>query len=98
MYKSMIKMYYRRVAVALIVYDVCDRNSFESLDQWIQDVREKQQAKVGETGAAGLDCLFYIVGNKCDKSDAEREVTTEEGEQWIEQYKEELDEDEEIDI
>ena len=41
MYKSMIKMYYRRVDVALIVYDVCDRNSFESLDQWIQDVREK---------------------------------------------------------
>ena len=42
MYRSMIKMYYRRVAVALIVYDVGDRSSFESLDQWIQDVREKQ--------------------------------------------------------
>lgn len=32
MYRSMIKMYYRRVAVALIVYDVGDRNSFDSLD------------------------------------------------------------------
>ena len=72
MYRSMIKMYYRRVAVALIVYDVGDRNSFESLDQWIQDVREKQQAKIGETAAAGMDCFYYIIGNKADLSESER--------------------------
>ena len=41
MYRSMIKMYYRRVAVALIVYDVGDRNSFECIDSWLNDVREK---------------------------------------------------------
>lgn len=91
-------MYYRRIAVALIVYDVGDRNSFESLDQWIQDVREKQQAKIGDSVAAGMNCFFYIIGNKCDLRDDEREVSHEEGEQWVEQYKEDLDDDEDIDI
>jgi GTPase SAR1 family protein len=41
MYKSMIKMYYRGVAVAIVVYDVGDRTSFENIDNWLKDVREK---------------------------------------------------------
>lgn len=98
MYRSMIKMYYRRVAVALIVYDVSDRNSFDSLDQWIQDVREKQQAKIGESAAAGMECFYYIIGNKSDLGETEREVTAEEGELWVEQYKEDLEDDEDIDL
>jgi GTPase SAR1 family protein len=42
MYRSMIKMYYRGVAVALVVYDVGDRASFECIGDWLKDVREKQ--------------------------------------------------------
>ena len=42
MYRSMIKMYYRSVAVALVVYDVTDRASFECVGEWLKDVREKQ--------------------------------------------------------
>ena len=41
MYRSMIKMYYRGVAVALVVYDVGDRASFECIGDWLKDVREK---------------------------------------------------------
>jgi Ras-related protein Rab-11A len=41
MYKSMIKMYYRGVSVAIVVYDVGDRASFESIENWLKDVREK---------------------------------------------------------
>jgi len=46
MYRSMIKMYYRGVAVALVVYDVGDRASFECIGEWLKDVREKQQQRV----------------------------------------------------
>jgi len=46
--------------------------------------------------------MYYIVGNKCDLDDGggpQREVSYEEGEQWVEDYKEEFcDEDDEIDI
>ena len=45
-----------------------------------------------------MECFYYIIGNKCDLSNDEREVTAEEGELWVEQYKEDLDEDEDIDI
>jgi small GTP-binding protein len=41
MYRSMIKMYYRGVAVALVVYDVGDRASFDCIGDWLADVREK---------------------------------------------------------
>ena len=37
MYRSMIKMYYRGVSVVLAVFDVVDRDSFDSLDTWIKD-------------------------------------------------------------
>lgn len=41
--------------------------------------------------------IYYIVGNKCDlDEDDEREVPYEEGYQWVEEYKEEEDDD--IDI
>jgi GTPase SAR1 family protein len=42
MYRSMIKMYYRGVAVALVAYDVSDRESFEEVANWFKDIREKQ--------------------------------------------------------
>ena len=45
MYRSMIKMYYRGVAVAMVVYDVGDRASFECVQDWLKDVREKQQSR-----------------------------------------------------
>ena len=45
MYRSMIKMYYRGVQVAIIVFDVSERKSFESITHWLGDVREKQQNK-----------------------------------------------------
>ena len=45
------------------------------------------------------ECLYYIIGNKCDLDDDEREVEYEEGEQWVEDYKEEFcDDDSPIEI
>ena len=44
-----------------------------------------------------MECFYYIIGNKCDLSN-EREVSTEEGQEWVESYKEDLDEDEDIDL
>ena len=47
-----------------------------------------QQAHSSNGSAA--ECLYYIIGNKCDlDEDDEREVSYEEGEQWVEDYKEE---------
>jgi GTPase SAR1 family protein len=42
MYRNMIKCYYRGVAVAMVVFDVSDRTTFESVGNWFKDILEKQ--------------------------------------------------------
>jgi GTPase SAR1 family protein len=46
MYRSMIKMYYRGIHAAIIVFDLGERKSFDSVEHWFKDIREKQQAKI----------------------------------------------------
>ena len=60
MYKSMIKMYYRGVSVAIVVYDVGDRTSFDSIETWLKDIRDKQENKIG------TNVIYYLVGNKSE--------------------------------
>ena len=80
MYRSMIKMYYRGVAVALVCYDVGDRASFECIGEWLKDVREKQQNRIVNGQEQQDQVIYYIVGNKCDlDEDDEREISYEEG-------------------
>ena len=91
MYRSMIKMYYRGIAVALIVYDVSDKDTFKVIDEWLKDVREKQQQRNFKEDAEDV-VIYYVIGNKCDlDEDDQREVSYEEGFQWVEEVKEEAD-------
>ena len=80
MYRSMIKMYYRGIHAAIIVFDLCERKSFESVEHWFKDIREKQQAKLlskkNELKKLPKQCIYYVVGNKSDL--AGREVSEEE--------------------
>ena len=41
MYRSMVKMYYRGIHAAVIVYDISNKESFLSVQNWIKDVEEK---------------------------------------------------------
>ena len=45
-----------------------------------------------------MQCFYYIIGNKSDLSEDDREVTAVEGEEWVESYKEDLEDDEDIDL
>ena len=40
-----------------------------------------------------MECFYFIIGNKADVDDDMREVTPEEGQEWVDSYMEELDED-----
>ena len=60
MYKSMIKMYYRGVSFVIVVYDVGDRTSFDSIETWLKDARDKQENKIG------TNVIYYLVGNKSE--------------------------------
>ena len=73
MYRSMIKMYYRGVQVAIIVYDVTDKKSFLSVPNWIEDIKDKQtknKASLNHSQEQDHKCIFFVVGNKSDKYEA----------------------------
>ena len=68
-YRSLVAMYYSGVAVALCVYDVTSRDSFEKVGDWLDEFQQKYRAKPGDQVKSAADCLFFLVGNKCDLPD-----------------------------
>jgi len=68
-FRNIVKHYYKGANGILLIYDISNRNTFEKLQFWLDDLKEN----------ADIDNLFiYLVGNKNDKKE-EREVTFEEG-------------------
>ncbi|KAG2190035.1 hypothetical protein INT46_004877 [Mucor plumbeus] len=68
-FRSLIPSYIRDSSVAVVVYDITSRTSFQNTSKWIEDVRAER----------GSEVIIVLVGNKTDLND-KREVTLEEGE------------------
>eukprot|EP00658_Telonema_sp_P-2_P017952 TRINITY_DN17016_c0_g1_i1.p1 TRINITY_DN17016_c0_g1~~TRINITY_DN17016_c0_g1_i1.p1 ORF type:complete len:225 (+),score=54.79 TRINITY_DN17016_c0_g1_i1:131-805(+) len=68
-FRSLIPSYIRDSSVAIIVYDITNRDSYTNLSKWYDDVRTER----------GNEVIIVIVGNKTDLKD-KREVSTEEAE------------------
>ncbi|CAG9321543.1 unnamed protein product [Blepharisma stoltei] len=66
-FRSLIPNYIRDSSVAIIVFDVTNKQTFLSIDRWVQDVRSER----------GKEALIVIAGNKMDKVE-ERIVSYEE--------------------
>ncbi|KAL9715335.1 GTPase Ryh1 [Leucoagaricus gongylophorus] len=66
-FRSLIPSYIRDSSVAIVVFDITNRQSFMSTAKWIEDVRSER----------GNDVIIVLVGNKADLSD-KRQVTLEE--------------------
>lgn len=67
-FRSLIPNYIRDCSVAVLVYDITQRQSYLNIDRWVEDIRNER----------GSDVIVMLVGNKVDISD-KRAVTTEEG-------------------
>jgi small GTP-binding protein len=75
-FRSLIPSYIRDSSVAVVVYDISNRVSFQNTSKWVDDVR----------GERGNDVIIVLVGNKTDLND-KRQVTTEEGERKAREFK-----------
>ena len=64
-FKSLIPSYIKDSAVAIVVFDITSRSSFQSVDKWIEDAKQLRDD----------ECLLVLVGNKCDLDD-HRQVST----------------------
>ena len=66
-YKSITAIYYKGSKGALIVYDTTAQSTFNNIDKWIMEIKDK----------TSKDIKLMIIGNKIDLKD-EREVRNEE--------------------
>ena len=68
-FRSLIPNYIRDSSVAIIVFDITNKQTFINCDKWVEDVRNER----------GNEAVIVLVGNKIDKAE-ERAVTFEEAE------------------
>lgn len=66
-FRSLIPNYIRDSSVAVIVFDITNKQTFANCDKWVEDVKNER----------GNDAVIVFVGNKSDKAE-ERAVTLEE--------------------
>ena len=67
-FRSIARAYYKNSVCACIVYDITNRNSFNSIQSWIDDCAKQTPKSI----------LYILIGNKNDLKDS-REVQYEEG-------------------
>ena len=67
-YKSLISNFYRNSSLALIVYAINNRDSFEHAEIWLSELKNQSNPNV----------KIFLVGNKCDLEN-NRVVSKEEG-------------------
>ena len=74
LYHSLASMYYQEATVAIVVYDITMRTTFEGLKRWVKELKEKGPENV----------KLVIAANKSDRIDSE-EVEMEEGKKYAEE-------------
>jgi len=73
-FRTLTSSYYRGAHGIIIVYDVTNRESFDNVRQWMQEIDKFASESVNK----------LLVGNKCDLDS--REITTEEGQELSKQF------------
>lgn len=74
-FATLAPLYYRDANAAVIVYDVFDRHSFQSVDRWLQELKEKTTGSV----------RVYVAGNKVDIPE-EKEISEEEAAEYAKDH------------
>lgn len=75
-FNSIVYSYFRNISVALVVYDITNRNSFLNIEKWLIDLHNYSKND---------NLLKIVIGNKIDL-DKKREVLYEEGAHFCKKY------------
>ena len=73
-YRSLIQNFYRNASLAILVYSIDNKTSFDNLEVWLNEIKTK----------GNPDVRIFLVGNKNDLEE-KREVSTEEGKKFSEE-------------
>ena len=74
-FRNVTKSYFQSSQGLVLVYDITDRESFEKLNFWVDNIKNN----------APENAKFILVGNKCDLAN-ERKVSYEEGENYAKKF------------
>ena len=75
-YKSLISNFYRNSSLAILLYAINNKESFEHVESWLNDLKSQ----------ANPDVRIFLAGNKCDLEE-ERQIPKEEGMKYMENMK-----------
>ena len=75
-FRTLTPSYYRGAQGAILVYDISSRESFQKVEDWLNEL---------ETYSTNHDLIKMLVGNKCDIQ-GERMVSREEGQKCARKY------------
>ena len=76
LYRSLITNFYRNASLAIIVYAINSRDSFDNIEMWLRELRTHSSP----------DTKVFLIGNKVDL-DNERVITKEQGENFYKKNK-----------
>uniref|UniRef100_A0A7S3K6D1 Uncharacterized protein n=1 Tax=Aureoumbra lagunensis TaxID=44058 RepID=A0A7S3K6D1_9STRA len=74
-FRTITRSYFRGAQGIVLVYDVTDRGTFNSVRSWMSQIADHADAQVNR----------ILIGNKCD-NEAARQVAVEEGQRLAEEY------------
>ena len=74
-FRNVTKSYFQSSQGLLVVYDITDKDSFENINFWMENIKKNAPENV----------KLILVGNKCDLAN-ERKVTIEDGENKARNY------------
>ena len=76
LYRSLITNFYRNSSLAIIVYAINSKDSFEDIEMWLRELRTHSNP----------DAKVFLIGNKSDLEN-ERKITKEQGETFAKNNK-----------
>ena len=76
LYRSLITNFYRNSSLAIMVYAINSKESFDNIDMWLRELRTHSNP----------DAKVFLIGNKVDLEN-DRKVTKEQGEQFCKENK-----------
>ena len=74
-YRSLIKSFYTNSSLAILVYSITNKNSFDSLESWINEIKT----------FGNPDINIFLIGNKVDL-EGKREISKEIGEDFCKSH------------
>jgi small GTP-binding protein len=74
-FRTITAAYYRSSDIAIVVFDVTNRTSFNNVNRWIEECKKNANMKI----------KLFLIGNKCDASN--REISKEEAIKCAEHFK-----------